>query len=87
MSEKKNQQCGTGKMKVRTTFGQGRWDQIFEQTVCFTEGDTENQVINIYPEITYETFEGVDGVITQGGQDMYTLRCRRVKKVLMLLPV
>ena len=47
MLEKKNQQCGTGKMKVVTTFGQGRWDLIFEQVACFTEGDRENQVVNL----------------------------------------
>lgn len=59
-------------MKVMTTFGQGRWDRIFEQVDCFTEGDRKNQVVDLYPETTYETFEGVDGAITQGAGYVYS---------------
>lgn len=35
------------------TYGQGKWDQQFHQTVLFRPGETENKVINLYPEITY----------------------------------
>lgn len=80
MTDQGNKKDRIRKMKVMTTFGQGRWDQKFEQTVCFTEGDRENQVVNLYPEITYETFEGFGGAITQGAGYVYSQICLRVRK-------
>lgn len=83
MTDPGNKKDRIRKMKVMTTFGQGRWDQKFEQTVCFTEGDRENQVVNLYPEITYETFEGFGGAITQGAGYVYSQMPESEKKALM----
>lgn len=83
MTDQGNKKDRIRKMKVMTTFGQGRWDQKFEQTVCFTERDRENQVVNLYPEITYETFEGFGGAITQGAGYVYSQMPESEKKALM----
>ena len=40
------------------TYGNGAWNEQFHQTVLLRPGDTENRVINLFPEITYQTFDG-----------------------------
>lgn len=43
------------------------YDDSFYQPVQMHEdlAQPEKQVINVYPEITYETFEGFGGAITE----------------------
>ena len=70
-------------MKLLTTYGVGDWDQKFEQTVRFIPGETENKVINLYPEITYDAFEGFGGAITESAGYVYSLMPEEQKRALM----
>ncbi|MBQ8161628.1 MAG: glucosylceramidase [Clostridia bacterium] len=70
-------------MEVSMTYGQGKWDQQFHQTVLFRNGETENRVINLYPEITYQTFEGFGGAITDAAGYVYSQMNDAQKKALM----
>ena len=65
------------------TYGNGRWDQQFRQTVLFQSGETENKVINLYPEITYQTFDGFGGAITEAAGFTYNQMDRNQKQALM----
>ena len=65
------------------TYGSGAWDQHFSQMVLFCPGDTENKVINLYPEVTYQTFEGFGGAITEAAGTTYNLMNESQKKALM----
>ena len=65
------------------TYGSGRWDQQFRQTVLFQSGETENKVINLYPEITYQTFDGFGGAITEAAGFTYNQMDRNQKQALM----
>ena len=57
---------------LRTTFGNGGWTDHFQQTACFKpDAGEENHVINIYPEVTYETLEGFGGAITESAAYVY----------------
>ena len=53
------------------TYGGGAWNEQFHQTVLLRPGDTENRVINLYPEITYRTFDGFGGAITDAAGSTY----------------
>ncbi len=71
-------------MDIRSIFGNGRWDQRFCQKILFEENsDTENRVINLYPEVQYETFEGFGGAITDGSGYIYSLMDEEQKRILM----
>ena len=60
------------RMDIHTTFGRGRWDEQFRQSVAFTEGsETENTVVNLYPEIAYQTWEGFGGAFTEASAYVY----------------
>jgi glucosylceramidase len=56
----------------------GRFDQIIDMTEDIRE--VENQVINLYPEITYEKFEGFGGAITEAAAYIYSLMNEEEKK-------
>lgn len=71
------------KLDMTTTYGNGGWDEKFHQTVCFCPGETENKVVNLYPEITYHTFEGFGGAITDSAAYVYSLMDDRQKRELM----
>ena len=60
-------------MRVHTLYGSGAWDEHFEQSVRFTGGETENKVVNLYPEISYQRFEGFGGAITESAGYVYSL--------------
>ena len=61
------------KMRISTIYGSGNWDEQFRQTVEFVPGETENRVINLYPEASYQTFEGFGGAITEAAGYVYSL--------------
>ncbi len=54
----------------------------FEQEILFhpDEKEVENQVINLYPERKYETFEGFGGAITDAAGYVYSLLDEKQKK-------
>ena len=39
--------------------------------MLFRPGETENKIINLYPEVTYLTFEGFGGAITEAAGTTY----------------
>lgn len=57
-------------------------ERNFEQTIEMT-GDIrgiESQVVNIYPELSYETFEGFGGAVTEAAGYIYSLMNDEQKK-------
>ena len=73
----------TTTLELSTTYGSGAWNQQFRQTVLFRPGDTENRVINLYPEITYQTFDGFGGAVTEAAGSVYSQMDAPEKKALM----
>lgn len=61
------------------------YDNEFCQTVQMQEdvGEMETQVINLYPELTYETFEGFGGAVTEAAGYVYSLMDEEQKKQLL----
>ena len=70
-------------MRVHTLYGSGGWDEHFEQCVRFVPGETENKVVNLYPEITYQRFEGFGGAITEAAGSVYAQMDEQQKQRLM----
>ena len=66
-----NKQQNTKLANLTMTYGEGHYTQHFEQTVAFVPGSAENQVINLYPEVTYQTFDGFGGAITEAAAWVY----------------
>lgn len=60
-------------------------DDKFCQTVKMHEDTkgTERQVVNLYPEISYETFEGFGGAVTESTAYLYSLLTEKQKKQLL----
>ena len=71
------------KLQLHTTYGGGNWDEQFTQTVLFTPGETENRVINLYPEIEFQTLEGFGGAITDSAAYIYAMMNDVQKRKLM----
>ena len=69
--------------EIFMTYGQGGWDQRVHQTVLFGLGETENKVINLYPEVTYQVFDGFGGAITEAAGYVYSLMDEGQKRQLM----
>ena len=61
--------------------GSGR-DENFSQVIFLKEDESgiENQVVNIYPELKYETFEGFGGAVTESAGYVYHLMNEEQKK-------
>lgn len=60
------------KLELFTTFGTA-WDETFHQTVSFSpDPGEENKVVNLYPELTYQTLEGFGGAITDSAGYVYS---------------
>lgn len=57
-------------------------ERDFEQTIEMTEDirGIESQVVNIYPELSYETFEGFGGAVTEAAGYIYSLMNDEQKK-------
>lgn len=71
-------------MTLHTTFGNGSWKEQFGQTVCFQpDPGEENQVVNLYPEETFETLEGFGGAITESAAYVYAQMDAEQKKRLL----
>lgn len=71
------------KLELFTTFGGGRQEQ-FHQVVsfCSDPGEEEN-VVNLYPEVTYETLEGFGGAMTESAAYVYSRMDEKQKKRLL----
>lgn len=69
-------------MKYYTDMAGAGCDNRFCQTVQFHEDtdEVERQVINLYPELTYETFEGFGGAVTEAAGYVYSLMDDKQKK-------
>ena len=61
------------------------YNNKFRQTVQFHEDmeGVETQVINLYPELKYETFEGFGGAVTEAAGYVYSLMDEKQKKTLV----
>lgn len=61
------------------------YDDGFCQTVQLKEDvdEVETQVINLYPELTYETFEGFGGAVTEAAGYVYSLMDEEQKRQLL----
>lgn len=70
-------------LHLSMTYGNGAWNQRFSQTVLFRSGDSENKVINLYPEMTYQTFDGFGGAITEAAGTTYNQMDERQKQALV----
>ena len=71
------------KLQLHTTYGAGNWDEQFTQTVLFVPGETENRVVNLYPEIEFQTLEGFGGAITDSAAYIYSMMSEAQKRKLM----
>ncbi|MCQ2557900.1 MAG: glucosylceramidase [Oscillospiraceae bacterium] len=54
-----------------------------EQELVFSKGETENKVVNIYPEFRYQPFEGFGGAITEAAAYVYSLMDAEDRKRMM----
>lgn len=54
-----------------TTYENNKIKQIQETGAFSSDNGTENQLVNIYPEITYQTFNGFGGAITDAVGNVY----------------
>lgn len=70
-------------LTIHTTYGSGAWDEKFTQVVLFRPGETENKVVNLYPEQMYHTFDGFGGAITDSAAYVYSLMDEKQKQELM----
>lgn len=72
------------KLELFTTYGTGTWQEQFHQVVSFQEDKgSENQVVNLYPDVKFETIEGFGGAITDAAAYVYSLMDEEQKKQLM----
>lgn len=68
-------------MELFSTYGGGSWQEQFHQVVAFKkDAGAENQVINLYPEVKFEEFEGFGGAITDAAAYVYSLMDAEQKK-------
>lgn len=71
-------------LELFTTYGLGNFNEKFHQNVTFKEDNcAENQVINLYPHIKFETLEGFGGAITDAAAYVYSLMNEKQKKLLL----
>lgn len=72
------------KLELFTTYGTGTWQEQFHQVVAFQKDQgLENQVVNLYPDVKFETIEGFGGAITDAAAYVYSLMDEEQKKQLM----
>lgn len=71
------------KLKLKTVFGNGAWDEKLCQTLLLSPGETENHVVNLHPEVEYQTWDGFGGAITEAAAYNYSLMSETQKKALM----
>ncbi len=68
---------------ISMTYGEGTWTQQFQQTVIFGEGEAENRVINLYPQNTYQTFDGFGGAVTEAAAYVYAQMSEAQKRAVI----
>lgn len=72
------------KLELFTTYGTGTWQEQFHQVVAFQKDQgLENQVVNLYPDVKFETIEGFGGAITDAAAYVYSLMNEEQKRQLM----
>ncbi len=69
-------------LKYYTDMAGAGYDNKFFQTVQLHDdiSEVETQVINLYPELTYETFEGFGGAVTESSGYVYLLMNEKQRK-------
>ena len=69
-------------MNYYTSIQKSGYGENFVQTIELKkdENEIENQVVNLYPELKYETFEGFGGAITEAAGYVYHLMNEEQKK-------
>lgn len=69
-------------LRYYTDMAGAGYDNRFCQTVQFHDDieEVEKQVINLYPELAYETFEGFGGAVTEAAGYIYSLMNEEQKK-------
>lgn len=71
-------------MELTTVSAAGFPREKFTQTVIFRDGsETENRVINLYPEVAYQKFEGFGGAVTDSAGYVYSLMTEEQRSALM----
>lgn len=71
------------KLELSSIYGNGGWDERLRQTLLLVPGETENHVVNLHPEIEYQTWEGFGGAITEAAAYNYSLLDDTQKKTLL----
>ena len=72
-------------LKVYMDMPGAGYDNEFCQTMQMHDDvdEVETQVVNLYPELTYETFEGFGGAVTEAAGYVYSLMNEEQKKQLL----
>ena len=66
---------------VSTTAKDAAWSESRSQTAFGPDvNQEENQVVNLYPQMTYQTFEGFGGAITDAAGYVYSLMDEEQKR-------
>ena len=73
------------KMNLQMTTSESLPYEVFRQSVLFHEdtAGVENKVINVYPELQYETFEGFGRAITDSAAYVYSKMTAEQKKTVI----
>lgn len=73
------------KIDLFTTYGEGSDKEQKQQCLYFEKDEEgiENHVVNLYPEVKFETFEGFGGAITDAAAYVYSLMSETQKRQLM----
>lgn len=71
-------------MQLNTTARLNGKEETFCQTVLFQEDlEIEKEVVNLYPDVYYETFEGFGGAVTDSAAYVYSLMNKEQKEKLL----
>ena len=70
-------------MKITGCAVFGAQDEASQQTLEFTVGETEKNVVNLYPEIRGQRFDGFGGAITEAAAYVYSQMSETQKKELL----
>lgn len=72
------------RLTLNITSGSSGWRESFPQTLTFCpDPGTENEAVNLYPDMTDETFEGFGGAVTESAAYVYSLMDEEQKRKLL----
>ena len=71
------------KLSLLTTQAHSPETAPWQDIPFIPDAGEENHVVNLYPEMTFETMEGFGGAITDSAAYVYSLMDQRQKKELM----